>query len=130
MATLAERLREGMRINGFRQSDVVQRTGINKGALSSYLSGRYEPKQNNIYLLAKALNVSEAWLMGADVPMERVDTSDQQPQHYYLDDDARDLAQFLFDHPEYKVLFDASRKVKAEDIQFVKDLIDRMAGND
>lgn len=42
-----------------------------KGALSSYISGRYNPKQNNTYLIAKALNVSEAWLMGADVPMER-----------------------------------------------------------
>ena len=71
MATIAERLKEGMQMKNFRQADIVQRTGINKGALSSYLSGRYEPKQNNIYLLAKALNVNEAWLMGADVPMER-----------------------------------------------------------
>ena len=28
-------------------------------------------KQNNVYLLAKALDVSEAWLMGADVSMDR-----------------------------------------------------------
>jgi hypothetical protein len=49
---------------------------------------------------------------------------------YYLNAEARDLAQFLFDNPEYKVLFDASRKVKKQDIQFVKDLIDRMAGDE
>ena len=53
------------------QSELIKRTGINKGSLSSYLNGRYEPKQKAIYKLSKALNVSEAWLMGYDVPMER-----------------------------------------------------------
>ena len=46
---------------------------------------------------------------------------------YYLNPQARDMAQFLFENPEYKVLFDASRKVKPEDIQFVKEMIDRMS---
>ena len=46
---------------------------------------------------------------------------------YYINDDAREMAQFMFENPEYKILFDASRKVKKEDIQFVKDMIDRMS---
>lgn len=71
MATIAERLRKGMELRNLKQVDVIERTGINKGALSSYLSGKYEPKQNNIHLLAKALNVNEAWLMGHEVSMER-----------------------------------------------------------
>ena len=50
-------------------------------------------------------------------------------EHYYFNDDARDLAQFMFENPEYKVLFDASRKVKKEDIEFVKQMIDRMRGD-
>ena len=58
-------------LRGYKQIDLVQKTGISKGALSSYISGRYVPKQNNIYLIAEALEVNEAWLMGADVPMER-----------------------------------------------------------
>lgn len=74
MNTTAKRLKEGMELRGLKQADMVERTGISKGALSSYLSGRYIPKQNNIYLLAKALNVNEAWLMGADVPMEKEDS--------------------------------------------------------
>lgn len=71
MDTTAKRLREAMELCGFKQSDLVEKTGISKGALSSYLSGRYVPKQTNIYLLSEALDVSEAWLMGADVSMER-----------------------------------------------------------
>lgn len=69
--TIADRIKKGMAVRGLRQTDIIEKTGINKGALSSYISGRYEPKQTNIYLIAKALNVNEAWLMGADVPMER-----------------------------------------------------------
>ena len=48
---------------------------------------------------------------------------------YYLNEDARELAQFMFENPEYKVLFDASRKVKKEDIAFVKQMMDRMRGD-
>jgi len=71
MATIAERLREAMDLRGYKQADLVEKTGINKGALSCYISGKYKPKQNNIYLLAKALDVSEAWLMGVDAPLDR-----------------------------------------------------------
>ncbi len=88
MNTTAKRLKEGMEIRGLKQTDLVEKTGISKGALSSYLSGRYIPKQNNIYLLAKALDVNEAWLMGADVPMERP-TASLTPK------DTRDIEKIL-----------------------------------
>lgn len=68
---ISERIKEGMRIRNLKQVDLVEKTGINKATLSQYISGKYEPKQNNIFLLAKALNVSEAWLMGFDISMER-----------------------------------------------------------
>lgn len=71
VSNTAYRLKIAMELRGFKQVDLIAKTNINKGALSSYLSGRYEPKQNNIYKLAQTLNVSEAWLMGYDVPMER-----------------------------------------------------------
>ncbi len=72
MKTIADRIKEGMELRGLKQADLVEKTGISKGALSSYISGRYSPKQNNIYLIAKALNVSEAWLMGIDVSAKRI----------------------------------------------------------
>ena len=56
-----------------------------------------------------------------------MEDKDSQNNSYYFNDDARDLAEFLYANPEYRVLFDASRKVKKDDIQFVKELIDRMS---
>ncbi len=73
MATIAERIKEALFIRNMRQSDLVEKTGIGKSSISTYLSGAYEPKQRNIYKIAKALDVSESWLMGADVPMNRID---------------------------------------------------------
>lgn len=71
MDSTANRIRQGMALANLKQADLVEMTGISKGALSSYLSGKYIPKQNNIFLISKALNVSESWLMGNDVPRER-----------------------------------------------------------
>ena len=70
-ATIAQRLREALAATGKKQADLVRETGLDRGAVSSYLSGKYEPKQKAIYKMAQALNVSESWLLGYDVPMHR-----------------------------------------------------------
>jgi len=64
------RLKEIIALRNVKQIDIIESTGITKGALSSYISGRYEPKQDKIYILAKYFDVSPAWLMGYDVPMK------------------------------------------------------------
>lgn len=53
MKTCKERIAEAMMIRGMKQSDLTKMTGISKGAISSYLSGRYEPKQDGIYAARK-----------------------------------------------------------------------------
>lgn len=71
VATTSERLKEAMRAAGKKQVDIIRETGLERGAVSRYISGKYEPKQTAIYKLALALNVSEMWLYGYDVPMNR-----------------------------------------------------------
>lgn len=70
-AETKDRIKEALEKRGMKQSELVEKTGIDKGQLSSYLAGRYRPKQNNLHLIAEALKVDEAWLMGYDVPMEQ-----------------------------------------------------------
>ena len=71
MSSFSERLKKAMANKGMRQSELSQITGLDKSLISNYLKGTYQAKQNNLHLIALALNVSEAWLMGYDVPMER-----------------------------------------------------------
>lgn len=47
--------------------------GMSKQSISMYISGSRNPKRPTVKAIAEALNVSEAWLMGYDVPMERED---------------------------------------------------------
>lgn len=69
-AETKDRIKEALEKREMKQSELVEKTGIDKGQMSSYISGKYKPKQNNLHLIATALSVDEAWLMGYDVPME------------------------------------------------------------
>lgn len=71
MDTIASRLRAALELRGMKQAELVELTGIGKSSISTYLRGSYIPKQKNIYKMAKALNVNEAWLMGEDVDPTR-----------------------------------------------------------
>lgn len=67
----SERLKEALNIRGMKAVELSERSGINKPSISCYLSGRYEPKQEALYKMGKALDVAEMWLAGYDIPMER-----------------------------------------------------------
>lgn len=69
----AKRLGELMQILNIRQTDLVEKTGIPKSAMSMYLNGKREPRQDKLTAIAEAYNINETWLMGYDVPMERND---------------------------------------------------------
>ena len=49
MATIADRIKEGLKLRNMKQADLVKLTGIGKSSISTYLTGAYEPKQKNIY---------------------------------------------------------------------------------
>ena len=76
VALTKDRIREAMRAAEKTQADLVRATGLNRGTISRYLSGAVEPRHEATHKLAMALNVSEMWLFGYDIPMER--TADQK----------------------------------------------------
>ena len=67
----SERLKAILDLRGMTQTELAQVSGVSKSSISRYISGAWKGKQDTVYSLAHALNVSEAWLMGYDVPMER-----------------------------------------------------------
>jgi len=71
VATASERIKQALSLRGMKQVELSEKSGINKPSISCYVSGKYEPKQSALYDLGKALDVSEMWLAGYDVPMER-----------------------------------------------------------
>ena len=71
VATTPERLQEAMKDAKKKQIDLAHETELSHSTISRYLSGAVEPRQAAIIKLAKALNVSEWWLYGYNVPKSR-----------------------------------------------------------
>ena len=69
--TFAIRLRQAMTMRDMNGADLSAKSGVSQPLISKYLNGKAEAKQNYLYRLAVALDVSEAWLMGFDAPAER-----------------------------------------------------------
>ena len=102
IASCGSRIKSGLKIRGLKQADLCQITKIPKSAISQYISGAFEPKQDRIYLISKALNVSEAWLMGFDVPMERQESKPSTPSEPVLSEGEKALLELFNKVPKDK----------------------------
>lgn len=74
-----KRLLDAFYASGYNQTELCKKTGITKGAMSSYLSGRYFPKQKALESLANELNVTIEYLMGIDGEGSDKDLSELKP---------------------------------------------------
>ena len=101
--------------SGKTQVGLADYMDVSQPTVSNWCKGLKLPRMDKIDRICEYLNISRSDLMNTR-------------ESYYLDEDAREYAEFLFKNPEYKVLFDASRKVPKEDIDFVRKMIDRMRG--
>ena len=57
------RLREALQNKGISRSELSRLSGVGKSDITHYLKGDYLPKQDKVFLLAKALGVNPGWLM-------------------------------------------------------------------
>ncbi len=76
VAKLQDRLKEALNARGMKAIDLSDKLDISRGTISYYMSGKSSPKADRLNLICSTLNVSEAWMLGYDVPMER--TSEQK----------------------------------------------------
>lgn len=66
----AIRIKKALSIRNMTQTELCARAKISKSSLSEYMSGKYIPRQDKVFVLAQALGVDPVWLWGYDVPME------------------------------------------------------------
>ena len=81
----AARLKQIMEERKLKQVDILNLSlpyckkydvKMNKSDISQYVSGKNEPGQEKLVVFGMALGVSEAWLMGLDVPKTRKDNQE------------------------------------------------------
>jgi transcriptional regulator with XRE-family HTH domain len=120
VANFKDRLREAMAARNMKAVELSEKTGIHKASISYYLSGTNVPKQDRIFLIAKALEVNEAWLMGYDVPAVR---TDEQKKN---DDLVQVVAQLRKD-PEFFEVVKLLAELPASDYASIKQLVTALA---
>lgn len=125
---ISQRLKLLMAERNLKQVDVISaaqpycqeyHVKLNKSDLSQYISGKTEPGKEKLFVLSRALNVSEAWLMGrtedpTPTPyIGEVTVSDEDPQKIQLSQLVAklnanglqkliDYAEDLTDNPKYQ----------------------------
>lgn len=100
---------------GLSQVELAEKLGFSAGLIGMYESGKRKPSFEALEAIADFFNISIDYLMGKD-----------DKSVYYLDPEAAEIAHEVQARPELKILFDASRKVSADDLNFVIGMIDRM----
>lgn len=114
----ARRLRLGLTLE-----DVAAKVGVSAATISRWESGDIaNMRRDRIVALSSALQISPAVIMGWD------ETDDDE--NYYHDPEAAALADMIKDNPRYRVLFEASRDLSKENIDFVIKMIENLPKGD
>lgn len=115
-STVSARIKEAMHIRNMKQADLVRKSGIDKGSISHYISGNYEPKDKAIHKLAKALDVYEMWLWGYDAPMER-------PEEQKKSDIKIDIADRFYNDNEFFSVVELLDKLTPAQLKKAKGML-------
>lgn len=115
MNSFSKRLKETMLNRGITQSELSSITSIRASSISDWLNDKYSPKQDKIAIIAKALNVSPAWLMGYG--------ESEEIKGYYDDPEAAEFAEEARTNPDIRVLFSATKGISKESLQKTIDFV-------
>ena len=107
-----------MELNGKSQTDLITDLGFNKSAVSTWCNGTRLPRMDKVETLAKYFGINRSDL----IEEKSADDSD----HYYLNEETREIAQEAFENPELRTLFKVARDIPPErlraHIEFMKTL--------
>lgn len=115
----SRRLRYYMERDDINQVELANRLGVGKTSVYNWVNGIKTPRMDKVDAMCKIFGCSRSDLINEETSKE---------SSYYFDPAADAAADFLHKQPEYNVLFDSVRKIKPEDIDFVKKMIDRVSG--
>jgi len=123
-----ERFAELMAQRGVSAYRVAKETGVSQSMLSNWRTGRSIPKTESLMKIAEYFGVTVEYLMNDDEPtfFDPELPFKGNAEAYYLDPKTAEIAQEMYDRPELRGLFDASRKLGPEDIKAVQAMVEHL----
>lgn len=116
MSTVADNIRELRLSRGLTQDAFAEKCGLSRSTVARYESGAVDPSAEALQRIATTFGVSSDRLLG----IENIDKES---------DDIWELREALRRDPERRILFNASSKVKKEDILTAVRILDALKGN-
>ena len=113
---LSTRLKELRATKQISQAELSNILGVTQQAVGKWERDKTTPDYETLKKIASFFNVSTDYLLGNDAPSPG----------YYDDPEVAEMANRLKDDPDMKILFDASKKLSKNDLQFVIDMVNRM----
>lgn len=114
----SKNLRYYMQKNGKTQTDLMKDLKISSSTLSNWCTGLKLPRMDKVQMLADYFKINKSDLIE--------DKSESNDEHYYLNDETREIAQEVFENPELRSLFHVARDIDPEElrahIEFMKKL--------
>lgn len=105
------------------QEDLANKLGYKSfTTIQKWESGVAEPSVSMVKKIAE--------LFGVTMDQITNDGLSDTEKNFYLDPEAAEIAQEVQKRPQLKILFDASRKVSSDDLEFVISMIDRLKKNE
>lgn len=97
---------------GVRDSDVAKELGFPPSTFSDWKKGKSTPKYDKLKMIADYFGVSVEYL-----------TTGEQPEGYYLNKETAEIAQEIFDNKELRLLFDASKNARPEQLKLLHEMM-------
>lgn len=113
------RIAEALKIRNLKQVELVEKTGLSKSSINNWIAQRWQPKQKALAIMASALDVSEMWLAGYDVPMER-------PVEQVKMDELAQFIQIIRKNEDIKRLCINIAKLDKEQIEIIENLVNEL----
>jgi transcriptional regulator with XRE-family HTH domain len=99
------------------QKELMQHMKVSSATVSDWCSGKKMPRIDKLTSIANFLRVTMSDL---------VEEKTKESAGYYLDEETAKVAQEVFDNPDLRILFDAARASKPEDIRMAADILKRL----
>ena len=109
----AERLKELRMKKGYSQQDLATKIGLSKSSISMYEVGAREPSLEVLELVGDFFNVTTDYLLGKD-----------------LDPEAAEIANEIYNRKDLRMLFDTTRNISKEDLQFIVRMVEGLKKDD
>lgn len=115
MSEIGAKIRELRRSAKLTQEQLANKIGVEKSSIGKYETTNVVPSIDVLKKIASTFGVTVDALIG-----------NEKEEQYYINDEVQQIAQEIHDDPNLRILFSASRKLSAEDVKFVVDMVERL----